>query len=429
MRPWRDIPSLAAWQAVVARQDSTASMSRSRRLRAKVKSSTDTPKRALERLTDAIARYHDVPKTSFGRLDDRARQLTEIAAAAGSYLTKFHVDMDAAKGRFEEQYSGVHGWQRVALQKRAHSNRYEAGNAADQSIDRTVLTLLNRGLRKARYLLELKQYYTSTSRDPKHLVTALTRPQDKSATHTGLHAGVRMEQLDPWHRPVEVSFQNGQLQQNDDLADEYDASAAFGEWYASIGQHDLPFFLWLESHAICTADDKALIAGTASVTYVSGNDRANGYRAIAPRHKLALVYPHGGKLWLDELKPNGVTRVADTAGYACNSGKGVSDAAAFTAVGREITIAQHQESSFHHSSFHAGGNVNCAGMIKIDNGFVTYASNNSGHYRPDKQLLARFLHGLAQKGLLARDCTVHCSGLGRTYEDTATNFLRDWQSL
>ena len=120
------------------------------------------------------------------------------------------------------------------------------------------------------------------------------------------------------------------------LEDEHSASAAFGQWYKTIGTHNTPFFLWLEGHPICTADDKDLISGTAGVTYVSTNDAANGYSSIGVHHKLCLVYPHGGKLWLDEMRPNGVTRVADTAGYECNSAKGVSDAAAFVWTGREI---------------------------------------------------------------------------------------------
>lgn len=47
-----------------------------------------------------------------------------------------------------------------------------------------------------------------------------------------------------------------------------------------------------------------------------------------------------------------------------------------------------QEQRFNHSSFNAGKDVICAGIVRAQNGRLAYIDNNSGHYKPDRiQLL------------------------------------------
>lgn len=436
MRPWRDIVSTDAWNHVVANSESTAKISKVKSLQAKFDSSVDTPTRSLRKLGEMIATYHDVPKTDLKSLGKRIAHLSCIIDAAESHLMRFSVDLDKAKERVVMRQvinTKTNGSSMVAtpLKKDATTGHYMQGSAFDQSIDRTLLTLQNRGFRKAEYLSQLQKYYANHSQDPKALIAQLTAPQQKGADWTGLAPGVRMEQLDPWHRPVEVQFDNGKLKESDELQDMYSASVAFAQWFHSVPQHNLPFFLWLEGHPICLSDDKDQVAGTRSVQYVKG---AEGAAMAGAAHRLCLVYPHGGLLWMDELKPGGYTRKASTDGYTCSSGKGVSDAAAYVWTGREIIIAQHQESSFHHSSFTSGGAVRCAGMIKMDGGRVTYISNNSGHYKPDKGLLRNMVSYLQNLGVLAPTCKVQCQGLkfqgkNRDYVEPAGVFLAQWHTL
>ncbi len=48
----------------------------------------------------------------------------------------------------------------------------------------------------------------------------------------------------------------------------------------------------------------------------------------------------------------------------------------------------------------AGAAVLCAGEIGTDaNGFLRYASNQSGHYRPSREHLLRFLERLVEAGV------------------------------
>jgi hypothetical protein len=65
---------------------------------------------------------------------------------------------------------------------------------------------------------------------------------------------------------------------------------------------------------------------------------------------------------------------------------------------------------FNHSSFAAGNDVLCAGMIEINQGEVIAVSNESGHYRPTAQMLANAL-------LIMKD------ELGLDVENTVTSVM------
>jgi len=61
---------------------------------------------------------------------------------------------------------------------------------------------------------------------------------------------------------------------------------------------------------------------------------------------------------------------------------------------------------WNHSSFNAGKDVICAGMIKIHNGALTYVDNNSGHYRPTRQHLHGMLTIIGNEGINLAGVTV-----------------------
>ena len=50
--------------------------------------------------------------------------------------------------------------------------------------------------------------------------------------------------------------------------------------------------------------------------------------------------------------------------------------------------------AIHHSSFLAGGNALCAGMIIVDQGVLIHIDNNSGHYKPSTHNLLNLLFAL-----------------------------------
>jgi len=54
---------------------------------------------------------------------------------------------------------------------------------------------------------------------------------------------------------------------------------------------------------------------------------------------------------------------------------------------------------WNHSSFNAGKDVICAGMIKIHAGVLTYVDNNSGHYKPTRQNLHAMLTIISNEGI------------------------------
>jgi hypothetical protein len=61
---------------------------------------------------------------------------------------------------------------------------------------------------------------------------------------------------------------------------------------------------------------------------------------------------------------------------------------------------------FNHSSFNAGKDVICAGMLLIDNGVLKVINNESGHYKPSRTHLINCLHALQADGVDLSACVV-----------------------
>ncbi|MCS5709939.1 hypothetical protein [Candidatus Berkiella aquae] len=58
------------------------------------------------------------------------------------------------------------------------------------------------------------------------------------------------------------------------------------------------------------------------------------------------------------------------------------------------------DDSIFHNSIRASQPVQCAGTLYMDNGFITYINNASGHYRPTRAQLMRTLGGLYAAGFI-----------------------------
>jgi hypothetical protein len=427
MRPWRDIQSMNAWRHIAGTiGGSTAKVGRVRQLRAVFDGDVNTPERQYDRMVPLITEYHGLEKRDAANIPARIRLLNELHLAADLYLSKFKVDMAQAKQRV--QPTVVKGQRVLAPIKRdVHTQSFMSGDAVEQSFDRNMLTLRNRSLRKAGYLTRLNHYLKSPLADPKNTISTILSPQYRTATEVGPVAGVLLEKADPWHRPIELHFDKTGKLAEDPRADLFGINSAFFKWYTTVGQHNKPFLLWLEGEDLCTMDDKSAVAGTSSVAY--GDYTRVG--SAPPAFRLALVTPRQTMLMMEEFGGGDHvrTRAASTDGYTCNSGKGVNDAAAYIWTGKEIVIAQHQEGRFHHSSFNSANAVECAGMIKMANGRVTYVSNNSGHYRPSPRHLARFCEWLSMQRVIDRNTAVQCQGLADQYENTWDHFGKNWSTL
>jgi hypothetical protein len=88
----------------------------------------------------------------------------------------------------------------------------------------------------------------------------------------------------------------------------------------------------------------------------------------------------------------------------------------------DFFIAEHKDLRFHHTSFLAGGNVTCAGMIVIQQGIVTAVNNNSGHYRPTKDHLRLFVRWLADQNYIAKNAVIQVCG-DKPWSGTLDKFL------
>jgi len=255
-------------------------------------------------------------------------------------------------------------------EKDPETHQYNSGNPQRESLDRNMLTLVRRSLRKADYLRRLKQYYAyESSTNPLDMIAYLRSPKEDGNGLVGLSPGVRMEALDPFHRPVELHIKNGVFHDGADLLDDMvGITAAFSAWLRGATAHSAPFFMWLEDHPICLRDDKAEVAGTRAVYYGA----ADSFEA-SPMGRVQLVNVGGVCMSVDLPTYRG-QHICDTSDYQAAERKGGTGTAAYIwTADRELFIGQHREGAFHHSSFISGRQVRCAGMIKFAAGKVARA--------------------------------------------------------
>jgi len=89
----------------------------------------------------------------------------------------------------------------------------------------------------------------------------------------------------------------------------------------------------------------------------------------------------------------------------------------------------HGTNYWNHSSFNAGKDVVCAGMIQIHNGVLHHVDNSSGHYKPSRQHLFEMLTILQGEGisLAAANISIYQPAPVANHTDihttTAANFL------
>jgi hypothetical protein len=421
MRIWRDIISRDAWLSIMTsfniigpknKDDHNATttakatpVGKVAQLRGVFDRSLSSRAAALKTLTNRIESYHDIEKAEYRNIDARIAALQGISAFANDFMKTFGVDMESAAKRNE--LSRVYDPELKA---------YKSSNPRDNTLDRHILTLARRSLRKAGYLQMLKNYYAvggagCAHRSPQALLALIRAPKQINNEFVGLEPGLRLEQLDPVHRGNYEETEKGSC------------GFAFQLWAADTRQ-DKPFFMWLETSLVCLENDKAL-ADAQSVPY-NRLDRKTG--AGGNGQKILFFPAPIQALDLDLM--DAVPQVCSTVGYSCDppkdpTGKGGVGVAAYVwSQESELFIAEHRGNVFHHSSFLSGQRVRCAGMIKIDNGRVSAISNNSGHYKPRQQQMVNMVRFLAGAGAFTRDAQAEVFlGTHQTFNGTPAAFL------
>src|SRR5262249_11147599 len=155
-----------------------------------------------------------------------------ISTLASQWFTYFMIDkVQPAVRRIEGMYRGADPWQ--------------------ESLDRNILTLERRSLRKRDYLEKLKIYCRTAN--PQALLDYINSPRDPNDELLDLDRDVRMEREDFMHR--------------DGYEDAYfPMHQAFEQW--AQGNHQIPFFLWLENHEVCLSERKeGMLREVKSVEY------------------------------------------------------------------------------------------------------------------------------------------------------------------
>jgi hypothetical protein len=416
MRPWRDVMSEQEWQDhVVDRADkSGAKVGKVARLKGLFDGRSNSPEAFLTRIGGELGRYHAIEKASLKQLKKRQEALRGLSKLAQEYLKTFQVDEATAALR--------------DTSKHAYSGAHMTGSPARASVDRNVLTIARRSLRKAAYLEQLRHYYQKGGtgfafRSAPALLGFVGKAQEVTANEIGLNPGTRMEELDFAHRGDYETHDPGVIA----------TGTAFLQWSQDANAQNTPFFLWLENHALCLHQNKEDLE-TRSVAYL----RADSHQGASVRAKLRVVIPGAPLQMIDMASPSATPMVASTTGYQAEGGKEVrtghhwgEDMAAFVwSREGELFLAHHRAQEFHHSSFVSGQRVRCAGMIIIENGWVTGLSNNSGHYKPRKQHLLAFVNYLASlnalKGYAAMK--VH-TGAPQAWQGTASQFVANYNTI
>jgi hypothetical protein len=378
MKPWRDIFSAETFRAL---RKNTQYVSQSG---ARTVLGGQSKEGHLKKLETALRDYHALDKAAANLLDLRQNKLLDIHILASQWFTSFKIDKVQAAMRRNQ---GMDPWQ--------------------ESLDRNILTLERRSLRKRDYLEKLKLYCRTSN--PQALLDYINSPRDLNGELLDLDNNVRMEREDFMHREGYEDEQCIMYQ-------------AFEQW--AQGNHQAPFFLWLENHEVCRSETKVGEVGLVqSVEYF--DDRTG----VSPQARFRIAT--GTPLTCgDEICDT------DRIGYrggvqkciSPNNKWGAGVAAFVWSAQNEIFLCQHFSGKFHHSSLLSGQRVKNAGMIRIKDGMILELSNDSGHYKPRIDHIVRFIDHY--RSVMSTWCHLKLyTGGDRHWAGTLNKFLAGRQDI
>jgi hypothetical protein len=387
--PWRDIYSVQAWNKIleITRQQDNDE---------------------LDDLTTLIREYHDVQKDTSDQIDLRIAMLKDIRVQAASLIVGQQLD----------------------ITKQEKTKKYnDRGNRFITDLGPWLASLARTCGKKCEYLATLKDYertspksaYTDSAASYLAYMSKVQQKRADESENMLMTAGNRMERLDPVHRG------GGELELHGDnyvRATTNPLSKALYDWLDTDSK--VPFFLWLENHAICVASpglDNLWNESLRTVKKTSYPDNAA---------ELYAVTLESGCLWSILADPvNGRTKKQfNTADAILVKGEvhaGGQYAFAWATDG-QIYSAAHKAGTLHHSSFTQGRKVKAAGMWSVTKeGKVRYVDDNTGHYHTDAYHLFSFVEYLDRQGLLTPDAVVLSHTLPGDKAWAAQKFLAQYR--
>lgn len=380
---WRDVFSVDAWRTILANT----------RMDIADLKGTTVPSSGFQTqaLTLKLKSYHDIPKRDLKKFADRRKALAEIAEIASKIarpaqpVVKAGSKMVITRGDYTDTFAetSLYPWldslQRRCA-KKGHYLAIMASHYSDKTIDRTPEAFL------------------------KHLKTSL-KTHDKARLKGGalpMQPGVAMERADPYHRPIElgVTLENGKVALKGGTV--FPLTDVLREWLADASARRLPFYVWLEDHPICTTTPgldpdfkKNYKSYVRSIPYGPGST------------PFLSVFSEGGGLRCRRIDDEDDTpQLFDTTNSTLIGGISIKQpgTAAYVWIkDRGIFSFRHAPGELHHSTLGGGEAVHCAGMWKVQRGWVTLVNNNSGHYKPSRAQVERFREHLEQLRVISKD--------------------------
>jgi len=389
--PWQDIYSLPEWNTIVndycSRKRDGSAKGPLDPLGSFLRVNRAVPP-DLASITQQVRVYSETDKRSTEKLKTRIRILATISMLGQNYLTKYSIPL------------------KPGMKKEARN----------LSLDYAVAKLVRRATRKADYLRKLCEHLESGDQGflPGRK-TLLDYLASKEARHSpgllGVNSADMMEKVDPWHRGFD-------LKRTSDTNVPYLSGGssvlgfAFYQWQRS--ESEIPFFVWLEGHGICTGqmDDtaKGWLDNHANAEKVGQVIYREADKEFSP--EILMIGAHNGSLWAYKTDKNGdvdldLYDTSATTNGLRNSGM---DAYVWSRDGL-IFAAPHVPGQLHHSSFTSGKKVKCAGFIGVKQGKVVSVNNDSGHYKPPPAYLREFVCHLHNQGVLEQHATFDLAGL------------------
>ena len=353
----------------------------------------------IARITALLRDYHAVPKPMLSYFKRRIALLKGISQISRQYCDKYGIS-------------------------RTEPTQYD-GQQTTTSMDAYVWSIGVLASRKAGYLEALKRFYGSAEgrryQEPAALLEFI-----RSGQHVidgFAHLKCRMERLDPFHRSWEFHIRE------DGVVTGREGSGAmemaFLEWvglYHPNEQYKFdprkptnwntltveetePFFVWLEDHSVCLGGSEfseaegVIYSGYGPNKVIGAVERIEWL--VPSSEGTMMAMPMDNLLSKEGLTPFDTLRFNGKPGV----GEGQTAAYVWTRCGT-LLAGDHQENKLHHSSFVSGDSVRCAGMIKVEQGKVSYVSNNSGHYKPSNENLRQFCTWLRDRNVLTPDVMI-----------------------
>lgn len=368
--PWRDVYSVLAWKKLltITKSDGDESL---------------TP------IQKALVQYQELPKSEFKQFEARRYALRVLAARAADYLKEPGVN------------TNKHGAHKFTPASTGKEHTKAKSGKFIEDIGPWIASLKRRCGKKDEYLGTMIEFYgrvgisDSAEASPSRYMSYLNEMQKARSTdeHLRLTPQNRMERIDPYHRSAEFSLVDDEDDSLQIRPSDLPMSVALCQWLTS--DQELPFFIWLESHPICTATP-----GLNDDYRGDFKDRVRMTKYETPSQEVIVS---GAKLWIRDIGSSGTGKPLDTKD---GGGKGfpMSYAFVWTKSGA-IYSARHglrsgeKQTPVHHSTFTCGKKVQCAGMWQVFEGKINLIDNNTGHYRTDVPRFYAFVDQLNKEGV------------------------------